>query len=208
MELKCYLNKAIDEYLGKMGTITTKKIMNYVYSEYNLDADAQEINSILKERTSILEIMDGIFVEKNFFFSFIKEIDTHKLKSQIEFQYLVSINEEQMTKILDIIKFYKNEKHNENGQVNQYAMTKFNNNDKVAIKNEYKTEKNIIKESYLMGEEKKIEWTYGKIIDFGMEYGYINSSWLGNLDYSLEKEVQDYFEAIEEIEEKGIKVKY
>lgn len=189
MELKYYLDKAIDEYLGKMGTITSKKIMNYVYSEYNIDANMEEISNILKERASILEIVDGIFVDKNSFLSFVKETDMHLLKSQIEFQYFVSINEGQMVEILDMVKSYKNKK------LNLYTIDEFENTDKTTIENEVE-------------KQNEIKWTYSKILDFGMEYGYINSSWVQNIDYSLEKEVQDYFETIEEIEEKGIKIKY
>lgn len=199
MESKYYLDKAIHEYLGKMGTITSKKIMNYVYSEYNIDANMEEISNILKKRASILEIVDGIFVDKNSFLSFVKETDMHLLKSQIEFQYFVSINEVQMVEILDMVKSYKNKK------LNLYTIDEFENTDKTTIENE---EKSTLEKSNEVEKQNEIKWTYGKILNFGMEYGYINSSWVQNIDYSLEKEVQDYFETIEEIEEKGIKIKY
>jgi len=190
MELRyyLYLGKAIDEYLGRMGTITTKKIMNYVYSEYNLDANVEDISIILKERATTLEIAEGIFVEKEAFFNFAEGIDPCLLKSQIEFQYFVKINEKQMVKTLEMVKIYKNKKQYEN---------------------EHKSEKKIaIKSERIEKEENELKWTYSKIVEFGMEYGYVNSSWVENIDYSLEKEVQDYFETIEEVEEKGIKVRY
>jgi hypothetical protein len=175
MELKYYLDKAIDEYLGKLGTITTKKIMNYVYSEYNLDVNREEISKILKERTGILEIVEGIFVDKKSFISFMEETDASLLKSQIEFQYLISIKEEQIAKIEGIIKLHKNQELQlEEGQdIN-----------------------------------KREKWTYSKIIDFGMENGYIKSSWVQDIEYIFEKEVHDYFEAIEDVKEKGIEIKY
>jgi len=178
MELKYYLDKAIDEYLSKTGTITTKKIMNYVYSEYNLDANIEEISNVLKMRKSILEIVDGIFVDKDLFISFVKEIDTKLLKSQIEFQYLISISEKQIEKILYVIE-------------------------------DILAKEITIKENYEVDQEKDhSKWTYSKIIDFGMKNGYIKSLWVRNIDYTLEKNVSDYFEAIEEIEETGIQIKF
>lgn len=192
MELSYYLDKAIDEYLSKTGTITTKKIMNYVYSEYNLDATFEEISNMLKMRISILEIVDGIFVDKNLFFSFVKGIDTQLLKSQIEFQYLISVNEDQIVKILDIIELHEDQK------------LQFEKNVKIANL----TENMLTKKSYEIEVENVLGWTYSNIIDFGMEHGYIKSGWVQNIDYNLEKEVYDYFEAMENIEEKGIIIKY
>ncbi|GCD11664.1 hypothetical protein [Clostridium tagluense] len=209
MELQYYLDKAIDEYLGKMGTITTKKIMNYIYSEYNQDANLEDVSSILKERATILEIVDGIFVGKNDFLSFVDGIDTCLLKSQIEFQYFVSINEDQMAKILDMVKFYKNKEHYGKGRLSLYSSNEFENNDNTMMEDKDEAGKNIIKKrDEIEGEKNEIKWTYSKVIEFGMEYGYINSSWVESIDYNLEKEVQDFFETIEDIEEKGIKVKY
>lgn len=198
MELKYYLDKAIDEYLSTMGSITSKKIMNYVYSEYNLDAKIEEINNILNMSKSMLEIVDGIFVDKNLFLSFVKGKDIHALKSQIEFQYLISINEEQVVKILDVIELHDYQEL----QCLKEIKTE-------SINEDILTSKITKEENYeLEGEKITFECTYSKLIDFGMEHGYIKSGWVLNIDYNLEKEVYDYFEAIEEMEEKGIKIKY
>lgn len=198
MELKYYLDKAIDEYLSKTGTITTKKIINYVYSEYNLDAKIEEISNMIKMRRSILEIVDGIFVDKNLFLSFVKGIDAHLLKSQIEFQYLISINEEQVAKILNIIELHENQKLQLLEKANAANVTANMLTKEITIKEDHKIKK----------EKNVSRWTYSKIIDYGMEHGYIKSRWVQNIDYNLEKEAYDYFEAIENIEEKGIIIKY
>lgn len=209
MEIKYYLDKAINEYLREMRTITAKKIMNYIYSEYNLDINMEEINRELKQRTSILEIVDGIFVDKNSFFSSIKEVDRDLLKLHIEFEYLVSIDENQMKKIFNIIGAYRKQKFYEYKKLNSYKGNKFENSKKTIYQDVCKIETNVIDKNEQTEEERsKIKWTYSKIIDFGMEHGYINSIWIQSIDYNLEKEVQDYFEAIEEIEEKGIKIMY
>ncbi|SHI04500.1 hypothetical protein [Clostridium grantii] len=202
MELKYYLDKAIDEYAGRMGTITTKKIMNYVYSEYNIDANVEDITNILKNRESILEIVDGIFVDENSFLSLVEKTETNLLKSYIEFQYFISINQEQMAGILDIIKSNKGKK------LNLDTLDQSQGLDKATIENGEKTQKSTVEKSNEIQKENENKWTYSKIVNFGMENGYVKSNWVENIDYTLEKEVYDYFQTVEEIEDKGIEIKY
>lgn len=50
--------------------------------------------------------------------------------------------------------------------------------------------------------------TFDEILSFGLKEGYVYSEWLQNLDYSKEIEVADQFEAIEELEEREVKIRY